>query len=348
MDQDLSPSVAPSRISCTSSKLVELVRKAMQAPGIVPLSGPVATAKVQTEVVPTESRSDTTVLKLGDGKSLPDLEKAGTSPAGSTTSTTTWVTACSQTPAVMTSVNSPVLPSPGRTLTKARKLRGYSGGKEETWEVYRTHLEIVQRCNAWDEPTTLWHFCSELSGVALEYYSSLGLIERESYEKVMAAMAQRFGSMINLEAVSRVRSRLEGLRQKADQTIEDLSTQARTLAFAVYAGDATERREAEAVRCFMRALSSKDIVQALIQASPIATMTEATYLAIKARELGQAFLQKQKPAAVRLVETETSNPDRSDGLGEDDSWDPSSEDRGRHPCFGGWRSRSRTRWTDLW
>ena len=214
--------------------------------------------------------------------------------------------------------------------------------------MYRTHLEIVQCCNTWDEPTTLWHFCSELSGVALEYYSSLGLIERESYEKVMAAMAQRFGSMINLEAVSRVRSRLEGLRQKADQTIEDLSTQARTLAFAVYAGDATERREAEAVRCFMRALSSKDIVQALIQASPIATMTEATDLAIKARELGQAFLQKQKPAAVRLVETETSNPDRSDGLGEDDSWDPSSEDRGRHPCFGGWRSRSRTRWTDLW
>ena len=140
MDQDLSPSVAPSRISFTSSKLVELVHKAMQAPGIVPLSGPVATAKVQTEVVPTESRSDTTVLKLGDGKSLPE---AGTSPAGSTTSTTTWVTACSQTPAVMTSVNSPVLPSPGRALTKARKLRGYSGGKEETWEVYRTHLEII-------------------------------------------------------------------------------------------------------------------------------------------------------------------------------------------------------------
>jgi hypothetical protein len=76
----------------------------------------------------------------------------------------------------------------------------------------------------------------------------------------------------------------------------------------------------------MRALSSKDIVQALIQASPIATMTEATYLAIKARELGQAFLQKQKPAVVRRVETESSDPDDGTGLGEDDSWDPSTEE----------------------
>jgi hypothetical protein len=115
------------------------------------------------------------------------------------------------------------------------------------------------------------------------------------------------------------------------------------LAFAVYAGDATDRREAEAVRCFMRALSSKDIVQALIQASPIATMTEATDLAIKARELGQAFLQKQKPAVVRRVETEGSDQDDGTGLGDDDSWDPSSEEivEGIRALVAGGRGRGR-------
>jgi hypothetical protein len=143
----------------------------------------------------------------------------------------------------------------------------------------------------------------------------------------MPTMAQRFGSMVNLEAA---RSHLGVLWQKDDQSIKDLLTQARTLAFAVYTEDARERREAEAVRCFMRALSSKDIVQALIQASPIATMTEATDLAIKARELGQAFLQK--PSAVRRVETETSEQDEDCRLGEDDSWDPSSEEIVERVC----------------
>ena len=339
MDFEPSPSVASSRISCSSSKLLEVVRKAMQAPGMAPLSGPAATT-VATEVVPTESRSDTTALKLDGGKSFSDLGKVTSGPVGSAISTTTWVKACSPTPAVTTVVASPALPTPGRALAKARKLRGFSGGKDEAWEVYRTHLEIVRRCNAWDETTTLLHFCSELSGGALEYFSSLGLDERESYDRVMAAMAQRFGSMVNLEAV---RGRLEGLRQKADQSIEDLSTQARTLAFAVYAGDVPERREAEAVRCFMRGLSSKDIVQALIQASPIATMTEATDLAIKARELGQAFLQKTKPTAVRRVEAEGPDPDDGTGLGNDDDWDPSSEElmEGIRAIMTGGRGRGR-------
>ena len=69
MDFDPSPSVASSRISCTSSKLLEVVRKAMQAPGMVPLSGPAATT------VATEVGSDTTALKLDGGKSLSDLGK---------------------------------------------------------------------------------------------------------------------------------------------------------------------------------------------------------------------------------------------------------------------------------
>ncbi len=72
-------------------------------------------------------------------------------------------------------------------------------------------------------------------------------------------------------------------------------------------------------------------------------MTEATDLAIKARELGQAFLQKTKPTAVRRVEAEGPDPDDGTGLGNDDDWDPSSEElmEGIRAIMTGGRGRGR-------
>jgi hypothetical protein len=110
----------------------------MQAPGIVPFSGLITTTTVQTELVRTKSQSDTTVQKLGSGYTHSDLVKLGTSPGGTTAITTTWVTASSQIPMMTTSATSLALPTMGGVQMKARKLKGYSGGKEETWELYRT------------------------------------------------------------------------------------------------------------------------------------------------------------------------------------------------------------------
>jgi len=124
------------------------------------------------------------------------------------------------------------------------KLRGYSG-VDEAWEVYYTHIELVRAANQWDESTALLHFCTELSGVALEYYRSLDHYERAQYFRLMGLMRQRFGTMTNLEAV---RGQLEMLRQKPEHTLQDLGQQVRHLAYAVYAEDPATNREMEAVR----------------------------------------------------------------------------------------------------
>ena len=143
---------------------------------------------------------------------------------------------------------------------KPKKLRGYAGTRE-TWEVYKTHLEIVSRMNGWDEDETALHFSAELSGSALEYYGSLDNEDRVDYVRLLKAMGQRFGTMTNQEAV---RSQLDNIQQKAGQSLQDLGQKVRGLAYAVYVSDTTERRERESVHAFMCAISSREVVQALV------------------------------------------------------------------------------------
>ena len=185
---------------------------------------------------------------------------------------------------------------------KPKKLRGFSG-KGESWEVYNTHLEIVQRLNQWDDAAMLMHFCSELSDTALEFFSSLDIGTQSTYHRVRFAMAQRFGSMANQEAT---RHELENLRQKPDQTLQDLGQQVRRLAYNVYADDLPARREKEAIRSFMKAITSQEVVRALVNAPSNGSMTQAIEVAVRAQEMGKAFLSKPRAAVVRMVRPEES------------------------------------------
>ena len=130
---------------------------------------------------------------------------------------------------------SPVLPAINAkgVMGKAKKLRGFSG-KDEGWESYRTHLDIVCRGNQWTEAEVLWHFCSELSGAAIEYFGTLDVACQNDFQQVMAAMAQRFGTMVSTEAV---RGKMDAMRQKSDQSLEDLSEEVRRLTYYVFADD---------------------------------------------------------------------------------------------------------------
>ena len=214
------------------------------------------------------------------------------------------VTVASQTsdcPIVQTASPTPV--------GKPKKLRSFTA-KTETWEVYKTHLDLVARLNRWDEARVLENFCTELAGEALEFYCSLSPSDRDDYSTVMTSMAQRFGTMVNAEAV---RSKLENRRQKPSETLEQLATDIRMLAYKVYSTDTFERREAETVRCFMKAVRDEHIVQALIQAHPVLSMSEALVIAVKARELTGAFLPKR--TAVRTVQDESATASTQSGKG---------------------------------
>ena len=305
MERDLAPSEAPSRVSCSSTRLMDMIKKALG--GTQDRIVEETVEELRLSDVLSKGVKQTTVEKpiSQDRSGIPDRsEKMDCGLKGSSTEQTSVTVAgtvpIGQKPVAVPSV---ISVTPSVASMKPRKLRGFSGVKEQTWEMYSAHLEIVQRMNAWDEPITLAHFCAELSGVALQYYSTLGPETKDSYEGVMTSMSQRFGTLANQHAV---RSRLDNLRQKPEQTIEDVSQEVRSLAYAAFAKYPPEMREAEAVRSFMKALTSKDVVQALIQSSPISTMEKATEIAIQAREMGTAFLGRAKAVVVRRLEEEES------------------------------------------
>ena len=227
------------------------------------------------------------------------------------------------------------------TVRKPKKLRPYSA-RGETWEVYRTHLDIVSGLNKWAPPETLSQFTSELSADALEFFGSLDVAERDDHDKVMAAMSQRFGTMMNTEAV---RGRLESRRQRPQETVEELAADIRTMAYSVYANDTPQRRESEAVRCLMKAIDNEGIVYALIQASPVDSMSRAVEVAVKAREMAQSFLGKPRRSSVRALQAESAPMEQGDA---DAEWEPDSEEEEAFLCaaFGpqyGGRGRGRGR-----
>ena len=295
-------SVASSHVSCTSTKLIKLIQKALQEPNL----------RTPEELNDKENRENPGRPTLGWSPAKASPIETAEAPVGA---------AVGSTPAVGTQTAVPVSPtipvvtglsSGTRTVSlgKPKKLKGFSGPKTEPWEAYQTHLDIVQKLNGWDDDVTLAHFCAELSSTALQYYSSLAAAEKESLPRVMASMTQRFGTLGSKESA---RSKLESVHQRTDQTIEDLSQEVRRLAYRAYADSPAEVREAEAVRRFTKAIASKDIVQALINAPEVPTMEKATEMAIRAREMGVAFLGKVRPTqAIRKLEEQVDSEDQSD------------------------------------
>ena len=64
---------------------------------------------------------------------------------------------------------------------------------------------------------------------ALDYYVDLPENVRNDHEALQAAMARRFGRHGSLE---KVRNQLQKLKQKPDQSLEDLTQEVRSLTYA--------------------------------------------------------------------------------------------------------------------
>ena len=94
---------------------------------------------------------------------------------------------------------------------------------------------------------------------------------------------------------------MEKLWQGADQSIEDLAQEVLNLVLAVYQDYQWEQQEREAVHAFMRAVTSKNVVQTLIQAGPVTTMEQALTVSLAVKDLRQVYLSRSKPGVVRRV-----------------------------------------------
>ena len=162
-----------SRVSCTSGRLRELIRQTMNPQG----------QSSQSETAPKETAE----------QKCPPFRWDHPVSASRHTNVPVSLAATPGPQPLATSIAS-------SGLAKPKKLRGFSGGKTET---YRAHLETVWHVNACEDSTTLANIAAELSGPALDYYSSLPSGDMKEYSKVLEVMSQRFSSLANPRAIWR-------------------------------------------------------------------------------------------------------------------------------------------------
>ena len=135
--------------------------------------------------------------------------------------------------------------------------------------------------NGWTETQALSHLRIKLKGAAIKFYHTLPVEHQRDYTEVMDAMAKRFAAV---HSATTARYKLEQLRQKKNQTLEELAQEAHQLSHAAYdvlrSPDHVER---EGVRAFLRALHDTKLADNLVT-KDIATLRDALDTANKYKD----------------------------------------------------------------
>ena len=160
------------------------------------------------------------------------------------------------------------MPSPGKhsldapppqvpKKLKPKELREFSGEeKQESWDVFFTHYKLVKQYNGWDDLVGTQQLGLSLKDAALDYYVDLPEGVRNDHETLQAAMARRFGRHRSLE---KVRNQLQKLKQKPDQSLEDLAQEVRSLTYALMAKTDPAYQQSECICYFIGAFKDETL-----------------------------------------------------------------------------------------
>ena len=183
---------------------------------------------------------------------------------------------------------------------KPKDLREFSGDeKHESWDVFFTHYKLVKQYNGWDDSVGTQQLGLSLKDAALDYYVDLPENVRNDHEALQAAMARRFGRHRSLE---KVRNQLQKLKQKPDQSLEDLAQEVRSLTYALMAKTDPAYQQTECIRYFIGALRDETLALHLrtlyLSADDTLTMEKVLEQAIALKE---TMYSVKAPSASRTV-----------------------------------------------
>ena len=120
---------------------------------------------------------------------------------------------------------------------KPKNLRDFSC-EQEPWDTFLVHFRLVKDYNLWSDEIATKYLALCLKGHSLDYYVDLPETIRGDHDRLCQALVRRFGCHRSLE---KVRNQLSRLKQKPDQSFEDLAQEVRRLAIALYAGAGADR-----------------------------------------------------------------------------------------------------------
>ena len=140
---------------------------------------------------------------------------------------------------------------------KPKELTEFFGNeKQESWDVFFTHYKLVKQYNGWDDLVGTQQLGLSLKDAALDYYVDLPEGVRNDHKALQAAMARRFGRHRSLEKVC---NQLQKLKQKPDQSLEDLAQEVRSLTYALMAKTDPAYQQSECIRYFIGALKDETL-----------------------------------------------------------------------------------------
>ena len=191
--------------------------------------------------------------------------------------------AASTVPVSTASVNAlataPVATTAVLAQTKAAKLRDFSG-KGESWDAYQAHFELIQRANHWDRVQAINEMGLHLKEEAMEFYVSLDRTQRENYDYVVKSLHDRFSS---LTSPHEARRSLDALKQGAEQSLQALAQQVRTLAYAAFGHLPAAALEEQCIYYYLQAMTDKRIALP-VTARQLGTMAAVTDAALQMYE----------------------------------------------------------------
>ncbi len=110
-----------------------------------------------------------------------------------------------------------------------------------------------------------------------------------------------------MKSLEKARNQLEVIRQRPNQSLEDLCQEVKTLAYAVYANSDVATQESECKRAFIRALKDSNLSYQLGGREELTTMEKMLAKAVQLREVTQMITPEVVSKSVRQAVADIVN-----------------------------------------
>ena len=171
--------------------------------------------------------------------------------------------------------------------------------------MFFTHYKLVKQYNGWNDLVGTQQLGLSLEDAALDYYVDLPENVCNDHEALQAAMARRFGRHRSLE---KVRNQLQKLKQKPDQSLEDLAQEVRSLTYALMAKTDPAYQQSECICYFIGARKDETLALHLralnLSADDALTMEKVLEQAIALKETMYSVKATSASHTVREIATE--------------------------------------------
>ena len=193
----------------------------------------------------------------------------------------------------------------GVPATKYKKPPEYNG--TTSWQDYLVQFEMLAKVNKWGYKEKAMELATSLRGVAVAVLSDLGVVEREDFNSLTAALTARFEPKNQSEIY---RAQIKSRIRKKGESLPELAQDVKRLVRFAYPTAGVELREQLARDCFIDSLGD-DNMQYSVYQKGTTTVDQAVSAALQYEAFYASRRKPNLPRPVR-VQYEMGGPYQPD------------------------------------